>query len=146
MQAKHTLGLLTLTGNQGWAPRTGDEREAALEIAGREHLREIALCFTVGNGTRVAYWCRIVRDAWGKRLCIEAFTKPMQGAWNGSIPDPGAARRSRRPARASTAASWITATPRSYRRCRRPQRRRSASREASPLRGRCRPLTRSWTT
>jgi replicative DNA helicase len=86
MQAKHTLGLLTLTGNQGWAPRTGDEREAALEIAGREHLREIALCFTVGNGTRVAYWCRIVRDAWGKRRCIETFTDPMRGAWNGSSP------------------------------------------------------------
>lgn len=56
-------------------------RHLDYEIQMRE---AVVLMPTTAN---VARYCQIVREQWGKRELIRAFTDPMRGAWNGARPE-----------------------------------------------------------
>lgn len=62
-----------------------DQERSWLDIVGgKERIQELsALTPSTSN---IAHYCKIVRDAWGKRECIRLFTDPMRGAWNGATP------------------------------------------------------------
>lgn len=84
LDREHRLASLGRIELRSFTPLSPEEKQAERERTAREWVTDLGRDLPVLR--LLPQRARLVKEAWGKRLVIEHFTKPMQGAWNGAGP------------------------------------------------------------